>query len=103
MYIVKPIHDIEAFHDEFKACGAGNRYSREAFKALFEHLTLFAYQQDETYELDVIAECEEWREFNTVQDAIDAHPAYIKTLDDLKQYFVEVIELPSGGVLMTSL
>ncbi len=102
MYIVKQIRSRYDFHDEFKAYGRGEQFSIEAFDALFEYLSDFAEQQDDRYELDVIGECCEWTEYETVKDAIDAYCDDIKTLDDLRDNFVAVLELPSGGVLMTS-
>ena len=100
MYIVKAIHNKYAFHDEFKACGRDEQFSLEAFDALFEHLTEFAIQQDDRYELDVIAECCAWSEYETVQEAIDNYGDEIQTIDDLRDWALEILELPSGGILM---
>lgn len=100
MYIVKAIHNKYAFHDQFQVCGRGEQFSLEAFDALFEHLTERANQQDEFYELDVIAECCAWSEYETVQEAIDNYGDDIQTLDDLRDWAREILELPSGGILM---
>ena len=102
MYIVKPIHSKYAFHDEFKAYGRGEQFSIEAFDALFEHLTEFADAQSERYELDVIGECCEWTEYDSMREAIDAYGDDITCLDDLRDRTAAVIVLPSGGVLMTN-
>ena len=102
MYIVTPIRSREELREEFEAFGRGDQFSKEGFDALFWYLTDFAMEQDDRYELDVIGECCDWTEYDSMRAAIDDYGDDVTCLDDLRDRTAAVIVLPSGGVLMTN-
>jgi len=65
---------VRAFQD----MGRGAQFSREGLRALFEHLD----DTGEDVELDVIALCCEWTEYDSIDTAAEA---YGMTTDELQE------------------
>ena len=56
------------FEQAFKNAGRGNQFSYEALKALFEYLQSYEDDGGEEIELDVIALCCEFTEYEDIED-----------------------------------
>lgn len=90
MYIT--INSFSAFMNEFTSVGREYQFSYEAMEALFEY-----YDELENFELDVIAVCCEWAEYDNAEEALEACGAEdIGELQD--NHFI--IELENGHVLV---
>ena len=57
------------FIESFRACGRESQFSRAALFALFEYLEEYENSTGEEIELDPIAICCEWAEYESATDA----------------------------------
>ena len=69
--------DQSTFVREFEAYGRADQFSYEALEALFEY-----YDELEDFELDVIAICCDWTEYEDMQEAIEAFWDYEAELNE---------------------
>lgn len=90
MYI--SINSASQFMDEFISMGRGDQFSYEAINTLFDY-----YDEFNDYELDVIAICCEWTEYGSQDEACEE--LGMEDMDEVNDNY-QVIELPSGGVLV---
>jgi len=67
--LVNTISTASQFVDQFKACGRGDQFSYDALSALFDYYNQF----DDNIEMDVIALCCEWQEFDSLEELADAY------------------------------
>jgi len=79
MAIIETISSASQFANRFADMGRGDQFSREARKALFEHLN----EMEGNVELDVIALCCEWSEL----DLEHINQDYSKSFEDLDEAF----------------
>ena len=90
MYIT--INSATEFMDEFARMGRGDQFSYEALQALFEY-----YDELEDFELDVIAVCCEWTEYESEEDALEYYGS--EDIDELQnKHFM--LEIDNGHVLV---
>lgn len=90
MYIT--INSASAFMDEFTSAGRGDQFSYGAMEALFDY-----YDELDNFELDVIAVCCDWTEYENEDEALEACGA--EDLDDLQNNNF-IIELKNGRILV---
>ena len=85
------------FHDAFRAMGRGEQFTYEGLNALYDYLE-DAYSDE--YELDVVALCCEFSEYEDIKEVLEACE-YIgaETIDDVKAC-TEVIEVSGGGYIL---
>jgi hypothetical protein len=76
----------DSFSDSYK-----NNFSYEGKKALFDYLEEYEAETGEEIELDTVALCCEYSEFEDLKDLQGAYPD-ITSLDDLRNH-TEVIEI----------
>ena len=69
---MKTIVTQYSFIESFRACGRENQFSYPALCALFDYLERFEEDTDTELELDPIALCCEWQEFDTALTAAQA-------------------------------
>ncbi len=72
IHTMKIIVTQYSFVDSFRACGRENQFSYPALCALFEYFEAFEEDTDTELELDPIALCCEWQEFDTALAAAQA-------------------------------
>lgn len=82
------------FEQAFVKAGRGEQFSREALKALFEYLQAYEDDGGEEIELDVIALCCEFTEYEDIEEFQEAYGAEYKTIDDIED---ETIVIPIAG------
>lgn len=99
--------------DEFRKYGRDKDYSLDALLALFDYLDGLSEDIGQDIELDVIALCCEWQEFDSLEELADAynHQFTEEQLqdveahkDDIIQYFhdnTQTISLNNGGYLIS--
>ena len=90
MYIT--INSASGFMDEFHRMGRGDQFSYEALEALFDF-----YDGLGNFELDVIAICCEWTEYEKEEEALEAYNA--EDLDELQNSHF-MLELENGRILV---
>lgn len=87
------------FVEAFRACGRENQFSRSALFALFDYLESYEDDCGVEIELDPIALCCDWSEYET---AVDAAKSYAREFDDESDALdflrdkSQVIEFQSG-------
>lgn len=77
---------VDSFSDTYK-----NNFSYEGKQALFDYLENYEEETGETIELDPIALCCEYEEFNDIDELRASYPD-IKDMDDLRDN-TQVIEI----------
>jgi hypothetical protein len=65
---MKKTINLNDFIQEFEDCNRSNQFSREGLRALFEHLEDLEQDCDMEIELDVIALCCEFQEFENLEE-----------------------------------
>ena len=80
-YIYKEIGENE-FRDAFHSYGRGDQFSYESLTALYEHLDCLAFNIGEPIELDVIALCCEWSEYDSIAEVREAYSVLEDVADE---------------------
>ena len=80
------------FEQAFNNAGRGNQFSREALKALFEYLEDYADSTGEQIELDVIALCCEFTEYEDLEEFQADYGTEYETMEDI-EYHTTVIPI----------
>lgn len=62
--------DIYDFTKQFERYGRKNQFSHEGLEALFEHLEQIEDVTGENIELDVVALCIDYTEYNSIDDIL---------------------------------
>lgn len=86
-----------AFHDAFNKMRP-NQFSYDALEAMYDFFEELSEDMGEPFELDVIAVCCDWAEYNDIADVIQDYWD-IESLEDLHDHTM-VIELPNEGVVI---
>lgn len=84
--ITKTIHDAGDLGGAFMEMGREDQYSWGGFRALFDWMQELSECTGEDYQLDVVAECCRWCEYDTVQEACEAFS--VETLDDMPVTYI---------------
>ena len=91
-----------AFEREFEQCGRGNQFTREGLRALFNYLEEYEQDCGEEIELDVIALCCEYVEY---EDMDEFHGDYDKDdypdLETLRSS-TQVIEIDEDSFIIAA-
>jgi hypothetical protein len=83
------------FHDAFKSMGRENQFSYEGLDALYDYLEQYEEDTGEKIELDVIALCCEYTEYDNIAEFHDNYNTDAETLDDIRE-LTTVIEIPDS-------
>ena len=89
--IMKTIVTQYSFIDSFRAHGRENQFSYPALRALFEYFEAFEDDTGEELELDPIAICCEWQEFETALSGAKAF-GYLDGVDSKDETPIEWLE-----------
>lgn len=73
------------FERAFVDCGRGNQFSYEGLQTLFEMLEEYEQDTDQELELDVIALCCDFTEYDSFKELTDNYDC-IKTEDDIADH-----------------
>ena len=87
--------NIHEFRDAFHKMGRGEQFSYDALGALYEYFEDIG----ENYELDVIAICCEFSEYENVEGFSKDYGLDCKSWDDASEKTL-VIELENGGAVI---
>jgi len=91
-----------AFERAFEQCGRGNQFTKQGLKALFEYIEEYEQDYGEEIELDVIALCCEFVEY---EDLDEFHGDYDKeeypNLETLRDY-TDVIEIDDDSFIIAA-
>ena len=97
MPIIKTISRTN-FHDAFYRVNRGDQFTCEALDVLYDHLVETYESQETNYELDVIALCCEFSEYESELELFRDYPQYI-SLGEIEDNTLLLV-LPSGGYLL---
>ncbi len=85
---------LEGFRREFEAYGRGNQFSYRGLEALFNYLEGLADDMGENIELDVVALCCDYYEYDSLEELqADYSLEHSEDLDKLREH-TTVIEIP---------
>ena len=82
---MKQTIDFNDFRQAFERYGRDNQFSYEGFSALFDMLEQYEQDTDQEVELDVIALCCDFSEYDSLTE-IKSNYDCIETEDDLGDY-----------------
>ena len=82
--MIKKTVDLKDFRDEFKAYDRDMNFSYEGQRALFEYLEDLSNDLGEDVELDIIALCCDFTEYESLKE-LQANYSNIKDLEDLEE------------------
>lgn len=85
-----------SFIDEFRYAGRGDNFSREGLIALFNFFNEMEEETNEKIELDVVAICCDFTEFDDLDD-LQRHYPDVEELDDFPSFYRE---LDNGHILI---
>ena len=68
MPIITTIDTASEFRDCFVRMGRGNQFSYNGFEALYDHLEDYSDSTGEPFELDVVAICCDYSEYNDIDE-----------------------------------
>jgi len=87
---MKQTVNLYDFREAFKNHGRQEQFSYDGLEALFDHLEEYEESTGEDVELDVIAFCCEYTEYDSIAEFNDNYGEDCETLEDVK-YFTQVI------------
>ena len=88
------------FEQAFKNAGRGNQFSYEALKALFEYLQSYEDDGGEEIELDVIALCCEFTEYEDIEDFQSTYGTEYETLEDIEYQTIVIPIASTNGFII---
>ena len=91
--------NFNRFCDRFKSMSRDTNFSYEGKKALFDYLEDYELEADKPYELDVIALCCEYTEYNSVKDFQEDYGDDYDSIDDIQEA-TQVIEFDTGFIIL---
>jgi hypothetical protein len=97
--LVAPMYNGDELRHEFQSFGRGEQFSRQGFDALYEYLSDLSEDIGRDIQLDVIALCCEWSEYDSIEKACDQYSDDIQTLDDLNDHTL-LLFLDNGGLMV---
>lgn len=98
-YIYKTMN-VSSFRDAFKQCGRGEQFSFQGLGALYVYLKQLACDTETPIELDVIALCCEYAEYESLAEFQKEHGAKVfMTLDDIRDA-TTVIEIADESFIV---
>lgn len=95
---MKTTVNLNDFRDAFQKMGRGDDFSLEGLKALFDYFVEQEQATGEEMELDVIAICCDYTEYDNLEAMIREHDD-LKTLEDFEEA-TEVIPVRGGGYII---
>ena len=88
------------FAQAFKAYGRENQFSREALKALFDYIEGLEEGLNEEIELDVIALCCEFTEYEDLAEFQNAYSDEYQTIDDIEYHTIVIPIAGTNGFII---
>lgn len=92
---MKKTLSINEFREEFGDYGRGDQFSYEGLEALYEELMEFEEASGEEMELDVIAICCEFTEYDDIEEFRSNYGEEFETIDDVCERTM-VIQIPNS-------
>jgi len=77
--------DVNGFRQAFEDMGRREQFSYEALQVLFDY-----YDEDEDIELDVIALCCDWTEYDSLKEIQEAYSNVLLEFDDQDEFIEEL-------------
>ena len=82
--MIQTINEYQ-FADAFHKAGRGNQFSHEGLKALYDDLELYAESSGDPIELDVIALCCEYAEYESLKDFQEDYGEDYESISEIGQ------------------
>jgi len=102
--IYQTIDSSTQFKNAFEACGRGDQFTYEGLQALYNFIDE-SHTDEPGYNLDVIALCCEWTEYESAKEAVEQIASeQLQDEQDALEYLQNeytCIEIKGGGVLVS--
>jgi hypothetical protein len=95
---MKKTIDLKDFKREFEVCGRDNQFSEKGSEALFNYLEDLENETYEEYELDVIALCCDFTEYESLEEYNKEHDE-LDSIDDIED-FTTVIRIDNESFIV---
>ena len=82
--MIQTINEYQ-FADAFHKAGRGNQFSYEGLKALYDDLELYAESSGDPIELDVIALCCDYEEYESLKDFQEDYGEDYESISEIGQ------------------
>ena len=87
------------FRDAFRKCGRGEQFSYDALGVIFDYLEELEEDCDNESELDPIAVCCEFCEYENIEEFQADYSDDYKTIEDISNETI-VLEVDNGGFII---
>lgn len=88
------------FEQAFVKAGRGEQFSREALQALFEYIEGLEAETGEDIELDVIALCCEFTEYEDIEDFQSTYGTEYETIEDIEYQTIVIPIARTNGFII---
>ena len=82
--MIQTINEYQ-FADAFHKAGRGNQFSHEGLKALYDDLIIYEESSGDPIELDVIALCCDYSEYESLKDFQEDYGDDYQSIDEIGQ------------------
>lgn len=96
---MKTVVSNGAFHDAFHHAGRADQFTYSGKCALYQYLTEYEQETDSEIELDVIALCCDYTEYNDIEDFQADYGESYESLEDIEKQ-TTVIRCPGGSFII---
>ena len=96
---MKKTIDKHDFIQEFRNYNREDNFSREGLEALFDYMEQYEEETGLEIELDVIAICCEYTEYENIQEFNESYGKECETIEDITEY-TQVIPLSGDGFII---
>ena len=97
---MKETINFSRFCDAFRDCSRNNNFSYDGKRALFDYLECYEEDAGEEIELDVIALCCEYTEYETLEEFHnDYDKGEYETIEDIRDH-TQVIEIDDNSFII---
>ncbi|HHX70977.1 MAG TPA: hypothetical protein GX708_23375 [Gallicola sp.] len=96
---MKKTIDKHDFVQEFRNYNREDNFSREGLEALFDYIEQYEEETGLEIELDVIAICCEYTEYENIQEFNENYGKECETIEDI-EYYTQVIPLSGDGFII---
>jgi hypothetical protein len=96
---MKKTIDKHDFVQEFRNYNREDNFSREGLEALFDYIEQYEEDTGLEMELDVIAICCEYTEYENIQEFNENYGKECETIEDI-EYYTQVIPLSGDGFII---
>ena len=94
---MKQTVDLNDFRNAFRNYGREENFTYEGLETLYDYLMSYEEDCGEEQELDVIAICCEFAEYDSIEEVLEEYSK--EDIEELRDY-TTVLEMDNGGIII---